>query len=72
MVFTGVSRKSSIIAKKQFDKIKYNKNKLTNITQITNEAINIFESNKNIDQIGHLMHEAWLQKKELSLSFRVI
>ena len=66
MVFTGVSRKSSIIAKKQLDKIKYNKNRLTNITQITNEAINIFESNKNIDQIGHLMHESWLQKKELS------
>ena len=66
LVFTGVSRKSSIIAKKQFDKIKYNKNKLTNLTQITNEAINIFESNKNIDQIGHLMHESWLQKKELS------
>ncbi len=66
LVFTGVSRKSSIIAKKQFDKIKYNKNKLTNMTQITNEAINIFESNKNIDQIGHLMHESWLQKKELS------
>ena len=66
LVFTGVSRKSSIIAKKQLDKIKYNKNRLTNITQITNEAINIFESNKNIDQIGHLMHEAWLQKKELS------
>ena len=66
LVFTGVSRKSSIIAKKQLDKIKYNKNRLTNITQITNEAINIFESNKNIDQIGHLMHESWLQKKELS------
>ena len=36
--------------------------------QLTNEAINILESNKNLDQIGSLMHESWLQKKELSPS----
>ena len=71
LVFTGVSRKSSI-RKKQLDKIKYNKNRLTNITQMANEAINIFESNKNIDQIGHLMHESWLKRKNFPHSFLVI
>ena len=45
--FTGFSRNSSDVTKYYLKNIKNNESKLLEISQITNEAFNIFQSKRN-------------------------
>lgn len=67
LFFTGFSRNSSDITKYYLKNMKNNKSKLLEISQITNEAFNIFQSKKiNIEKIGFYLNESWKLKRNLS------
>ncbi len=67
LFFTGFSRNSSDVTKYYLKNMKNNKSKLLEISQITNEAFNIFQSKKiNIEKIGFYLNESWKLKRNLS------
>jgi D-glycero-alpha-D-manno-heptose-7-phosphate kinase len=67
LFFTGVSRTSSYNAEKIIKNIP---NKISTIKKMVSfaiEAKKIMESNnRNLDEIGHMLHEAWILKKTLA------
>ena len=67
LFFTGFSRNSSDVTKYYLKNIKYNESKLLEISQITNEAFNIFQSKEiDIEKIGFYLNESWKLKRNLS------
>ncbi len=66
LIFTGLSRKASVVAKEQISKISDNKKKYLKLYDIVNEAEEILRNKKNIDQIGELLKYQWKIKKTLS------
>ncbi len=68
LIFTGLSRKASVVAKEQISKIRDNKKKYLKLYDIVNEAEEILRNKKNVDQIGELLKYQWKIKKTLSSS----
>ena len=66
LVFTGIFRNSSEIAKKQVEKISYNSVHLENIAKITQDAYKTFSSNTFIRDFGFLLNETWENKKRIN------
>ena len=68
LVYSGLSRTAHDIASGFVKKLK--KNKKDNILQITNLVNAAEESLKkgDLDTFGELLHESWLEKKNLSSS----
>ena len=67
LFFTGFSRNSSDVTKYYLKNIKNNESKLLEISQITNEAFNIFQSKEiDIEKIGFYLNESWKLKRNLS------
>ena len=67
LFFTGFSRNSSEITKYYLKNMKNNETKLFEISQITNEAFNIFQSKEiDIKKMGFYLNESWKLKKNLS------
>jgi len=67
LCFTGFSRIASGIAKDQIDNIKNREIELHRIKDMVDEAIQILQNTKvPIEEIGQLLHENWLCKRELS------
>ena len=66
--FSGISRIAEVQAKKQVDNIKQglNTNLLLKMSEITNEAINLLQSEESIDKIGKLMDKSWRVKRILA------
>lgn len=66
--FSGISRIAEVQAKKQVDRIKegLNTNLLVKMSEITNEAIDVIQKEKNIDEIGKLMDKSWRVKRILA------
>ena len=64
LFFTGFSRNSSDVTKYYLKNIKNNESKLLEISQITNEAFNIFQSKEiDIEKIGFYLNESWKLKE---------
>ena len=69
LFFTGFSRYASDIAKEQEKNIGTNKNQLSKIRLLVDDAETILNnSNKNLNDFGSLLHESWLIKRSLSSS----
>lgn len=66
LIFTGLSRSASEVAKEQIKVIPHKKKALTIIQQMVDQAIKILNQDKNILEFGRLLHEAWKIKKALS------
>lgn len=67
LFFTGLSRFASEVAAKQIDNIKTKKVQLSDVAAMTGEAMSILGSeNGDLDDLGRLLHESWLIKRELS------
>ena len=66
LFYTGIVRTAETIAVTYATNTEQNSSQLESINKITNEAIDVITSNREIDQFGELMHESWLEKKKLS------
>ena len=67
LFFTGISRDSSNNAEKIIKNIPSKTSTLKKMVSFAHEAKNIIESSsKDLDHIGHMLHEAWLLKKTLA------
>lgn len=68
LFFTGVSRTASDIASDKIRSIPKKKQELHSIYQMVDEAIKILVSNRDITDFGHLLHEGWQLKRQISAS----
>jgi D-glycero-alpha-D-manno-heptose-7-phosphate kinase len=67
LYFTGFSRIASEIAKEQIRLTPQRKNELVRMSQMVGEAEAIVaNSNRSLDEFGHLLHECWQVKKTLT------
>jgi len=67
LCFTGLSRIASDIAKDKIENLKNREIELHRMQSMVDEAILILQSTKMpIDDVGRLLHENWLCKRELS------
>lgn len=69
MVFTGLTRYSSDFAASQIQNIPVRTSQLGAIQQIAQEAADILQGlNRRLSDLGNLMHDSWLLKRQLSES----
>ena len=67
LYFTGVTRIASDVVVDQLDNIKNVNNHYTKIHELVEEALSTLKkTNTSILEIGKLLHESWLLKRELS------
>jgi D-glycero-alpha-D-manno-heptose-7-phosphate kinase len=66
MFYTGISRFASDIAKDQISAIPKKSNELKTISEMTDEAYSILNSENNLNDFGKLLNESWQIKKSLS------
>ena len=66
LVFTGISRTSSDVAKDQVDSIKQNHNELNSMRAMVDEATNILTGSGDICDFGRLLNENWKLKRSLT------
>lgn len=65
LFFTGISRTSSDVCKKQIDSAKKNVSQLNNMQIMVKEAIRILTTGC-LDDFGKLLHESWMLKRSLT------
>lgn len=66
LVFTGLSRFASEIAADQIINTSNRKHELTAIWHMVDHAVDILNSNRDINEFGKLLNESWQIKKKLS------
>jgi D-glycero-alpha-D-manno-heptose-7-phosphate kinase len=66
LIFTGISRFASEVAKEQIDNTANRKKELSLMQHMVDESIDILNSNRDILEFGKLLHESWKLKKSLS------
>lgn len=66
LIFTGFSRFSSKIAAEQIKNTSNRKSELSLIRQMVDHAVEILNSNRDIEDFGKLLAESWNLKKRLS------
>ena len=65
LFFTGISRTSSEVCKKQIDSAKNNTKQLSRMQELVIEAINVLTTG-HLSEFGELLHETWMLKKSLT------
>jgi D-glycero-alpha-D-manno-heptose-7-phosphate kinase len=69
LFFTGFSRTASEIAKEQIEMTPHRKHELDTMLQMVDEAEAIVtDSNRSLNEFGHLLHESWQVKRTLTKS----
>jgi len=66
LVFTGLSRFASKIAKEQIKNTSQKRKELLTIRQMVDHSIDILNSKKDIEEFGKFLHESWKLKRGLS------
>lgn len=66
MFFTGFSRQASEIAAEQIKKTSEKEKELKRMRETVDEAIDILNSRKHINDFGKLLHESWMIKRGLT------
>jgi D-glycero-alpha-D-manno-heptose-7-phosphate kinase len=66
--FSGVSRYAETMAKKKVDQIKRGDSYyyLSDINELTNQAIDAFTDKKDMSEIGKLLQQGWTLKRQLA------
>lgn len=68
LLFTGLTRFSSVVAGEQIGNTKNKKTELFAMYQMVDQGIDILKNNKDIAEFGKLLNESWKLKKSLSNS----
>jgi D-glycero-alpha-D-manno-heptose-7-phosphate kinase len=66
LFYTGIRRTASTIAESFVSGIDERRRQLRVIGDLVDESMSIVSGNRNIDEFGELLHEAWLTKRTLS------
>ncbi len=66
LVFTGLPRIASDVARSKIDNLKIREAEVMRIAQMVDEGIAILASERPVEEFGALLHEAWTQKRRLS------
>ena len=67
LFFSGFSRFASVIAEEQVRTMSEHIKQLDKMLQLVDDALNILvDSERDLDEIGELLHKQWLLKKQLS------
>lgn len=66
LIFTSLSRFASKVAADQIKNTSHREKELTIMQQMTEEAVDILNGNKDLLAFGKLLHRAWKLKKSLS------
>lgn len=66
LFFTGETRNSSTVNKGLIDKMAHHHHELRQMLQLTDEGARLLLSHCKIEEIGHLLHQAWELKKLIS------
>lgn len=65
LVFTGIYRKASVLAKRQIQNVSLNVDRLKNILKMVDVGYNILTGNHSLNEFGELLDKMWQEKKEL-------
>lgn len=68
LVYTGLSRRASDIAREQVSRTGLNLSLLDRMKELAREAISIVEGNGPIAALGDLLHRSWVLKRSLTVS----
>ena len=66
MVYTGISRSASAIAKKQIESIPGKSEVMKDIQGMVSEAVKILSGTGDLNDFGHLLHASWQLKKSIN------
>ena len=66
LVYTGISRTASDVAKQQIEAIPTQAASLHRMQKLVHEAADILVNGREISDFGELLHESWLLKRSLS------
>ena len=66
LIYTGISRTASEVAKSQIESIPRKKEVMRGIMDMVPEATKILAGTGDISEFGRLLHEAWLLKKSIT------
>jgi D-glycero-alpha-D-manno-heptose-7-phosphate kinase len=65
LVFTGGMRDAHVMAAKQIQNFSRSQNALQHLYGLVQEGRDLLLSNRNLDQLGSLLHSAWMAKRSL-------
>ena len=68
LYFTGVSRDAGMVEQAKVDRMPSISSSLTAIKDHAHRAFDTFMSDRNLEEIGKLLHETWLTKRSLARS----
>jgi D-glycero-alpha-D-manno-heptose-7-phosphate kinase len=63
LVYSGINRNSSDVTAGLLENLESKKNYIERLVELTDHALNIFESDGDLDQIGEMLEESWQLKK---------
>lgn len=66
LIYTGIVRTASDVARSYVDNILTRERELTRMGDFVNEALSVLEGGGDIGDLGRLLHEAWCVKRSLS------
>ena len=66
LLFTGISRTASEVAREQIEQINRHENRLMRMYAMVEEGGHILNGDGPVDSFGELLHESWMLKRELS------
>ena len=66
LIYTGISRTASEVAKSQIESIPHKTEVMRDILDMVPEATKILAGTGDINEFGRLLHEAWLLKKSIT------
>jgi len=66
LLFTGINRTASNIAKSYVENMNHRKHELRILNDLVGESISVLNSGQNISAFGELLHEEWQVKRSLS------
>jgi D-glycero-alpha-D-manno-heptose-7-phosphate kinase len=66
LLFTGIKRTSSDVARSYVGKLDANKRHLRIMKDLVDEALAVLQSEGDLGAFGELLHESWLAKRSLS------
>lgn len=68
LFYTGIKRTAADVAKSYVDDIGCKKRQLRIMKDLVEEGIRVLSDNRDINEFGELLHEAWQAKRSLSCS----
>jgi len=66
LFYTGIKRTASDVAKSYVTNLEAKHRQLQMMSHLVDESIALLNSDRNLDEFGRLLHEAWMAKRSLS------